>query len=493
MEKEIRKLFEQGCSNREISEKLNLSLSMVKRKIHSLGLVRTREQKRQIQSHAISRAYEKGTLKRLAGDNNPAKRPEVRKKISESLKKSSRAKSGRAKAKKTMLEIYGVDNAFKSPEIKQKIRATNLERYGAELPLQNREIAEKMSKKMKESKRRKYGWLERKASLEKLYEKNGKVHPKELEKVWGLSESNIYKFIRGQNLESLVKLKTSWLEDSIEIFLKENGITFIKHDRKTIAPQELDFFIPEFNLAIEANDVFTHNSTLNSFGGEPKDRKYHFNKSLACEKRGVRLIHIWDYEWFNPQKKQILESMILGACNKAATIFARKCTVEIRKSCEMRDFFEKNNIAGFRGGKFAICLVYNGEVVMSYLMGFSYLARGQQELEVIRGATKLNTRVVGGASRLWKHLLREYKPKSVVYYIDYNYFNGNSLPYLGLEFVKAQPGVKNYFVSERVVKNRQPSKNKEIRELVEQGKVWEIWNAGVKKYIWNAPETSLPT
>ena len=47
------------------------------------------------------------------------------------------------KMKIVMMEIYGVDNAFKSEEIKSKIRNRNLELYGVEHTLQSKTIREK--------------------------------------------------------------------------------------------------------------------------------------------------------------------------------------------------------------------------------------------------------------------------------------------------------------------------------------------------------------
>ena len=48
------------------------------------------------------------------------------------------------KIKATNLERYGAENPFSSPEILEKIKATNLERYGAENPFETPEIREKI-------------------------------------------------------------------------------------------------------------------------------------------------------------------------------------------------------------------------------------------------------------------------------------------------------------------------------------------------------------
>lgn len=50
----------------------------------------------------------------------------------------------------------------------------------------------------------------------------------------------------------------------------------------------------------------------------------------------------------------------------------------------MKDFFNKNNIQGHRGGKFAICLEYEGKILMAYMIGKAFFGKGKYEYEVIR-------------------------------------------------------------------------------------------------------------
>lgn len=125
-----------------------------------------------------------------------------------------------------------------------------------------------------------------------------------------------------------------------------------------------------------------------------------------------------------------------------------------------------------------------GKVYMSYMMGKAFFGKGKYEWEVIRGATELGYTIVGGASKIWKYFMKTYNPQSIVYYIDYNYFNGNSLPYLGLTFVKTQPSFKNYFKATGEVKNRDPMHHKDIIKGYEDGSILQIWNAGTKVYVW---------
>lgn len=241
---------------------------------------------------------------------------------------------------------------------------------------------------------------------------------------------------------------------------------------------ELDIYIPDKKVGIEYNGNYWHSL-------KNREKNYHYNKSKHFEEKGIRVIHIWEYEWDNPRQRPILENIIKNALGlNDKTIYARKCKIEVRPSASMKDFFQKNNIQGFRGGKFAICLVYENEVVMAYMMGHCFFGKGKYEWEVIRGATKLGYNVVGGASKIWNYFLAEYNPTNCVYYIDYNYFNGNSLPYLGLKYIKSQAGFKNWWVKTNEVKNREPLRHKEIMRLQALGEVIPIYNAGTKVYVW---------
>lgn len=260
----------------------------------------------------------------------------------------------------------------------------------------------------------------------------------------------------------------------------------IYNTRDVISPKELDIYIPDRQLAIEVNGAYYHREDL-------LGKTYHYDKSKACEELGIRLIHIFDYEWQNERQQPILKNIIANALNvNSDKVYARNTEIVVRPSKEVKEFFDKNNIQGFRGGKFAICLIdkRSKELLMSYIMGSCFFGKGKYEWEVIRGATKLGTTVVGGASKIWNYFIKTYNPSNCVYYVDYNYFNGNSLPHLGLEFITTQPGCKNYWFDhwktheKNVIKNREPENHKEVMQAFCEGKGFTIYNAGTKVYAW---------
>ena len=410
-----------------------------------------------------------------------SKKQEITKKIQKTNLKKYGLKSTLQlpKSRKTMKERYKAEYTGSSKILQEKMKQTNLKKYGVDFPFQSREIQEQFNNL---TPIKSLNIINDRNNL-KLYIMNIPYENRTIKYTADKLKTNYTQFtnkIKQYGFYPLFNHFTSTLEYEIKEFLQNLNINYKQHYKSLIYPYELDFYIPEYNLAIECNGTYYHSTKVN------KNRNYHYNKSKLCEEKGIRLIHIFEYEWNNNRQKPILENIIknaLGINNQK--IYARKCKIVVKESKEMREFFDKNNIQGFRGGKFAICLEYNNEIVMSYMMGHPYFGKGKYQWEVIRGATKLGYTVIGGASKIFNYFIKNYNSKNCVYYIDYNYFNGNSLKYLpNMKYIKTQPSFKNYFVDTKEVKNRDPKHHKEITELYKQNKVLQIWNAGTKVYLW---------
>lgn len=262
---------------------------------------------------------------------------------------------------------------------------------------------------------------------------------------------------------------------------------------------EIDIFDRERKVGIEYNGHFWHSAqkltAKDEKTGKPRmtyaeAKKYHYLKTYNCEQQGIRLIHIWDYEWADPRKQKVLKNIILGALGiLPERYYARQCEVKrYDRGCPewqtLNNFFEENNIQGNRGGSMVFTLEKDGRILMAYKFGRPSGGRAKKkyEYEMVRGASAPGVQVVGGASKLWKHFMDEVRPKSVVYYIDYNYFDGRSVEKLGGRFVGSQPGVKNYWVKTGEVKNREPARHSEVKKAIENGECLELWNAGTKTY-----------
>ena len=451
------------------------------------------------------------TIKEKYNVSAISKDPKIKEKISQTtmrnfgVKRAIQLDSFKQKALITKKAKYNLS------QISQKISDTYKQRTGYAYPSQNPEIKKIIKQKMNNKRKEINDKI--KATLDSKYNRDSisqviwddevykilKSREDLIKYIDNLSneDKNIYKiadnlhihyqtlfkYLREYDIIDKVSGDGSNFEKQVRNFLEKLDISYKLRIRTIIAPYELDIYVPNKNLAIECNGTFWHSSKI------IYDKNYHYNKSKMCEEKGIRLIHVWEYEWNNERQRPILENIIKNALGiNENKIYARKCTIIEKPSKEMKDFFNKNNIQGFRPGKFSICLEYEGEIIMAYQMGACFFGKGKYQWEVIRGATKLGTTVVGGASKIWKYFIKKYNPNNCVYYIDYNYFNGNSLPYLNLKYLKTQISFKNYFVNEGKVKNRDPIHHSKIKQLEKQGLVYPIYNAGTKVYVWNSLE-----
>lgn len=84
--------------------------------------------------------------------------------------------------------------------------------------------------------------------------------------------------------------------------------TIIHNDRSIIKPKELDIYLPNKKLAIEYNGLYWHSINI------VKDIHYHRNKSIACRKLGIRLIHIYEFEDLDNQIN-LINQLINGIDN----------------------------------------------------------------------------------------------------------------------------------------------------------------------------------
>ncbi len=157
-------------------------------------------------------------------------------------------------------------------------------------------------------------------------------------------------------------------------------------------------------------------------------------------------IFIFEDEWNN--KKDIVKSRILNLLNQSNRIWARKCEVrEIEDNKLVMNFLEQNHIQGFIDSKVKLGLFHDSKLVS--LMTFGNLRKNMSQVssegnwELLRFCNKLNTSVVGGASRILKHFLYKYNPISLISYADRRWSNGNMYESIG--FNKVNITIPNYF------------------------------------------------
>lgn len=284
----------------------------------------------------------------------------------------------------------------------------------------------------------------------------------------------------------------SLAEKEIEDYVKSFGIKTETKVRGILSNnKEIDILIPELNIGIEYDGLKWHSD-------EFKDKNYHLNKTEECKKLGIRLVHIFEDEWMN--KKEIIKSIIRNIIGKTENkIYARKCIIQNVNDNEKKEFLEKNHIQGNVNSQINLGLYHDGELVSLMCIGKPRINLGRKtsledEYELLRFCNKLNTNIVGGASKLFKYFITNYNPTLTTSYCDYRWSIGNM--YKALGFTLSHHSQPNYYYiignnrknrfkyrkSELIKEGFDPEKSE--KEIMEERGIHRIYDCGSLVYIW---------
>lgn len=421
--------------------------------------------------------------------------------------------------KNSLLNKYGVESYSKLSEYNKKVRKTKLERYGDE---NYNNLA-----KIKDTCLKKYGVdniLKDKKTREKINDKNkierfvfikNYCDVRNIVPLFSESDYNGYLFKNkykfscnkcNKTFETDVyklnhifcnycnPLDKTTLENELYHFIKSivgNDVVVKRKDRTVLNGKELDIYIPSKNLAIELNGLYWHSENGNNI-----KKLYHLNKSRSCISKGIRLIHIFENEWL--YKKEIVKSVISNLLKyNINKIYARNCEVKPIDENEKNDFLECNHLQGKDKSSIKYGLFYKNELVSVMTFVKSRFDKKIQ-YEMYRYSNKLNTIILGGASKLFNRFIIDHSPESVVSYSDKRYFDGIVYQNLGFNFVTNTP--PNYWYIRPDYKslyNRMSFQKHKLSNILKkydddltewknmmQNGYDRIWDCGNGKWIW---------
>ena len=197
--------------------------------------------------------------------------------------------------------------------------------------------------------------------------------------------------------ENMTFIKHSSDELEIIKYINDLGVE-CKSDRKILHGKEIDIYVPSMKIGFEYNGLIWHTE---KYG---KDKNYHLNKTIECNKEGVKLYHIFEDEYHN--SKDIVLAKIKHILKKdydLPKIYARKCTVQVINSSVAKDFLNKFHIQGFVSSNIYLgCYHENNLIaVMSFSMKFG-------DCELNRFATNYHFRCIGVGGKLFNYFIKNY-------------------------------------------------------------------------------------
>ena len=390
----------------------------------------------------------KATCLKKYGVKNPYQNKEIQEKYKQTclnrygVKYPSQNKEIQEKIKKTYLEKYGIEHSSQDETVKQKLRDTCIKKYGTYCSLHNKEVRQKIKNKLNTNF---FNSLIKSNRLKNLCIPNFKLEEfnnvrEEYE--WICTKCNSV-FIDNINNGKIPRCSVcfpctgnniSYQEIEISKFCLLYFPNIIRNDRSILNGKELDIYLPDIKLAIEFNGLYWH-SELNG-----KDKYYHLNKTLECEKQNIRLIHIFEDEWVLSQ--DIVKSILLAKFNKIQDkIYARNCKIDFVDNEIATTFLDKNHLQGSINGGDNIGLFYNDELVYLMKIGKSRYT-SKYQYEILRSCGKLNIIIIGGFSKLFNYVADNIS-KSIVSYADARYFTGLSYNNTILKF--REKSAPNYY------------------------------------------------
>lgn len=285
------------------------------------------------------------------------------------------------------------------------------------------------------------------------------------------------------------------LEQELRDYIESLGVITTK-DRSVLDGKEIDIFVPSHNIGFEFNGLFWHSEKR---AKDPVNS--HAHKTRSAKDKDVRLIHVYEDDWLT--KTNIVKSIIRNSLGlEKSKLFARDCRIEEIKNKVADSFMDSNHILGsVRGVYVSLAIIKDNNVVSVMQFSKSASHRGKSvdgEYELIRFSS--NTKVIGGASKLFSYFVKKYSPSIVTSYSDNDMFDGGVYKILGFNHVSDVPpdykiidgSIRKHKSNFRKLELAKRFPEKYDPDLTERENCWNmglyrIYNSGLKKWLWNKP------
>ena len=321
-----------------------------------------------------------------------------------------------AKSKHTeFVEKYGVSNPFQLEFVKEKSKETLLKKYGVENISKDVCTLEKRSNTRMLNEAINVDNLT-KEYLEENFVKEEKFQLREASEYFNVTLFAMDSFKQQLGVEYQNEEKrNNTLETEFFNFISSlTDKEIIRNTRSVISPLELDIYIPTMNLAFEFNGDYWHSE---NFG---RSKFYHIEKTKQCEKKGIRLIHIWEHEWLKNDEK--IKLFIKSLFVKREKIRASQCVIKDLSTEEFDKFADKYHLLGATSTtavKFG--LFYDGTLVSAIGLSFD----SKHEFWNLKRYIIGEYQVMGGFEKLFKYFIEKYNPDKIITFVELSKFKGD--------------------------------------------------------------------
>lgn len=270
-------------------------------------------------------------------------------------------------------------------------------------------------------------------------------------------------------------LQVSRAEDEIVENIENFRITCERRVRNLIPPFELDIYIPEKNVAIEYNGLVWHSDKYK------KDKNYHLNKTLMCEKLGIMLIHIFEDEWL--EHKEIVKAKIrniIGCKNDSVVIQGENCIVNKISQTQAKVFLNKSQLSDILKSSIYLGAFNNKELIG--IMSFRRNNKNEKLWRITNCATDISKHCVGIEKKLFEFFVENFVPTKVSFLFDRRWHSPLKMDFcdksaFNLEEI-LKPQYQYVFKNERI--------NKEKVNMSEKDLLSKIYDCGKLKYVWTS-------
>jgi len=232
--------------------------------------------------------------------------------------------------------------------------------------------------------------------------------------------------------------KRSKAENKIIEFLNSYEIKTINNERNVLKGFELDIYLPEYKIGIEHNGTYFHSENT---GG--KDKNYHKSKTNILESHGIKLIHIFDFNYILEEDK--INNMLLDFIG-INNILVKKDYILIKHINEKdkNSFIKDNSINILDRSKYCIgalndtilsiiCFDYDGHnvIINNYVNKINY--RIEDDYLLFLDFIKYNfnfNNIIGYYDKLWNNynnnifeklgFIKNRNTEPDFYYVKYN-------------------------------------------------------------------------